>query len=149
MSVLSAQSIRGAGVITPCVSKFKRNGVSGGLSSATYDVSIAETIWMWPGRFRLASTVERFHMPSNICGTVCDKSTWARRGLAVQNTFIDPGWSGFLTIELTLHSFRFMRIKAGTPIAQIKFEWLDYSTEIPYGGKYQNQEAGPVKPRNS
>lgn len=148
MTVLSASSIKIAGVITPCVPKYKKNGVSGGLSSATYDVAIAQTIWMWPGRFRLASTVERFSMPVDICGVVCDKSTWARKGLAVQNTFIDPGWKGYLTIELTLHSWRFLRIKAGTPIAQIRFEWMDKEC-VAYDGKYQNQQAGPVKPRET
>ena len=43
-------------------------------------------------------------MPSDVLGQVCDKSTWARRGVAVQNTIIEPGWRGYLTVELTNHS---------------------------------------------
>lgn len=147
MSVLSAQSIRAHYILSPCHPKFKTFGMSGGLGSASYDVTVAETFWMWPGRFKLASTYERFEMPEDVCGIVHDKSTWVRRGLTVQNTFIDPGWKGFLTLELTLHSFRVYKIKSGTPIAQIVFHKLDEPTAYPYTGKYQDQEAGPQKPR--
>ena len=134
-------------MLTPFNYKYKFNGLSGGLGPASYDVAIAETIYMWPGRFKLASTIERFKMPTDVCATVHDKSTWARRGLCCQTTFIDPGWEGYLTLELTLHSFQFFKILAGTPIAQIVFHKLDESTEYPYQGKYQNQESGAQKPR--
>lgn len=147
MPILSAQTIRARKILYPCEEKFKRYGMSGGLGSASYDVTVAQTFWVWPGRFKLASTLEQFTMPRNVCGVVHDKSTWARRGLAVQNTFLDPGWKGFLTLELTFHSFWIYRIKKGTPIAQIVFHELDQETEIPYEGKYQDQEAGPQKPR--
>ena len=53
-----------------------------------------------PGQFLLAATVERFQMPNDLMGIVHDKSTWARRGLVVQNTVIEPGWHGYLTIEV-------------------------------------------------
>lgn len=147
MSVLSAQSIRRRGVLWPVQSKFKAFGMSGGLGSASYDVQVAETFWMWPGRFRLASTIEYFDMPNDVCGIVHDKSTWARRGLTVQNTFLDPGWKGYLTLELALHSLNFFKIYKGTPIAQIVFHELDNPTEFPYEGKYQCQEKGPQRPR--
>ena len=109
---------------------------------------IAEDVFLWPGRFILASTVEYFDMPNDLVGIVHDKSTWARRGLAVQNTVIEPGWRGYLTLELTMHAWRFQRIRAGTGIAQIMFHRLDQPAEKPYSGKYQNQERGPQPARH-
>jgi len=143
MTVLSAQSIRRRQVIMPFYEREQMYGLSFGLSANGYDVRIAEDRIMWPGRFCLASTIEEFRMPDNLMAIVHDKSTWARRGLTVQNTVIEAGWSGFLTLELTLHSFKPVIIWAGSPIAQIVFHQLDEPTEQPYSGKYQNQKRGP------
>ena len=153
MAILSRQSIAELCIthqlITPWQNNYKFCGVSGGLSHCGYDISIAEDIIMWPGRFKLASTVERFNLPDNIAMVVMDKSTWARRGLTVQNTIGEPGWGGVLTLELTLHSFKVLTIEMGTPIAQVVFHTLDEPTDYPYpkNGKYQNQEAGPQAAR--
>ena len=88
-------------------------------------------------------------MPFDVLGVVHDKSSWVRKGICVQNTIIDPGWCGFLTLELTNHwsNTRPCTIRAGTPIAQVVFHRLDQATELPYSGKYQNQERGPQKAR--
>ena len=75
--------------------------------------------------FALASTIEHVHFPNDICGTVLDKSSWARQGLAVQNTKFDPGFQGYPTIELSNHSLQTLVIRAGTPICQFKFERLE------------------------
>jgi dCTP deaminase len=91
--------------------------------------------------------MERFAMPTTLMGVVHDKSSWGRKGLAVQNTVIEPGWEGFLTVELSNHSRAIIQIKAGMPIAQIVFHRLDAMTRQPYKGKYQNQEAGPQAAR--
>jgi deoxycytidine triphosphate deaminase len=48
-----------------------------------------------PHGFALASTVERFNLHDDLAGTVRDKSSWARVGLALQNTLLDPGWRSF------------------------------------------------------
>lgn len=94
------------------------------------------------GRFTLASTMERFQMPKNLVGTVSDKSTWARKGLSVFNTVIEPGWNGYLTLELVHHANKPMIIKAGSGIAQVLFGLL--SDEGDYGdGKYQNAADKP------
>ncbi len=82
-------------------------------------------------------------MPDNVMGIVHDKSSWARKGLTVQNTVIEPGWAGFLTLELTYHGESELFVHYGDPIAQIVFHRLDEITEQPYIGKYQNQERGP------
>lgn len=145
MTILSAQSIRlQEGMVTPFVLRSVAHGMSYGLSVAGYDIRIAESLSLYPGMFRLASSVEYFNMPTQILARVADKSTWARRGLAVQNTVIEPGWRGHLTLELTNHSERMINLQAGMPIAQIIFEWLDQPTDQPYNGKYQDQPAGAV-----
>lgn len=151
MSVISGQNIRALcnGLSTPpMLDPFHErtvfNGKSFGLSIAGYDVRCAEPIHLPPGAFRLASTVEKFWMPPNVIGFVHDKSTWAREGLAVQNTVIEPGWRGFLTLELTNHNDHHeIMVLRNDPIAQIVFHWVDMDVEKPYDGKYQDQEAGP------
>lgn len=87
-------------------------------------------------------------MPTDVGARVHDKSSWARKFIVVQNTWIDPGWRGYLTLEISSRQWwRFQRIKAGTPIAQVVFDELDKFTDEPYEGKYQDQEYGPQPAR--
>jgi len=128
--------------------KRKKHGVSYGLSEAGYDIRINQTITLHPFRkFALASTYENFTMPNHLVGIVHDKSTWARRGLSVFNTVIEPGWYGYLTLELVYHGWRPLRIKAGSGIAQVIFHQTQNPAE--YSGKYQNQPNKPVAARDS
>ena len=145
MTVLSAQTIRRLGILHPCEERTSSPGttVSHGLSACGYDVRCDQWFSLRPGEFMLLSTVERFEMPRDVVGIVHDKSTWARRGLAVQNTVVEPGWQGFLTLEVTNHGVEDIICNAGTGIAQIIFHRLDEETEQPYDGKYQNQSRGP------
>lgn len=136
------------GMIDPFTERGSFGGVSYGLGPASYDMRLDQDILLWPGRFVLASTMERVEIPNDIVAIVHDKSTWARRGVAVQNTVIDPGFRGFVTLEITLHAFRFLRIRRGTAICQFSFHMLDQIVERPYRGKYQEQERGPVDARD-
>lgn len=131
--------------------KIKYQGVSHGLSEAGYDIRIKQEIRFcnpnaWHDkpspRFVLASATEEFDMPDNLVGVVHDKSTWARQGLSVFNTVIEPGWKGFLTLELLYHGDDELVIPAGAGIAQVLFTYI----ECPglYIGKYQNQSNCPV-----
>jgi dCTP deaminase len=142
--ILSAQSIRRRGIFTPFSERTKAHGMTFGLGPAGYDVRIAETVLLYPGGASLASTLEHFDMPADVLGKVADKSTWARRFLAVQNTVIEPGWRGHLTLELSNHGGERLEIVAGSPIAQIILHRLDEATDHPYVGKYQDQRAGAV-----
>ena len=99
------------------------------------------------GRFTLASAIEKFMMPNSLVGVVHDKSTWARRGLSVFNTVIEPGWQGFLTLELVYHGNEDLIIPAGAGIAQVIFSKV--AEPRSYTGKYQNQEDKPVPSRDS
>ena len=123
------------------------NGMSYGLSSAGYDVRIDQDLMILPGGFSLASTMERFDMPPDLVGIVHDKSTLARMGLTVQNTVIEPGWAGWLTLEITNHGHSLISLPKGAPIAQILFHVMSSPAERGYSGKYQNQERGPQSAR--
>jgi dCTP deaminase len=144
--ILPAQTIRQIKPITPFHERTKEFGMSYGLSAAGYDIRIAEEFYLFPNQFKLASSIEEFNMPDDVLAYVKDKSTWARQGLCVQNTVIEPGWKGYLTLELTNHSLLPLTFKIGMPIAQIIFHRLEAPTEQPYDGKYQNQLAGAQKP---
>lgn len=154
--ILSAQSIakrcRENSLIDPCCERTRHGGVTFGLSSAGYDVRVEfdeeglqGELVLEPGQFMLASTIEKFRMPNDLVGIVHDKSSWARRGLAVQNTVIEPGWTGWLTLELTNHGSEPLFLERGVGIAQILFHRLDFPTEQVYEGKYQAQKRGPVE----
>lgn len=142
-------------------------GTSFGLGEAGYDIRIKQTIHflknesgvrrvmvqegisfgVTDGRFALASAMDQFDMPDDLTGVVHDKSTWARRGLSVFNTVIEPGWKGFLTLELVYHGQGELIIPAGSGIAQVLFH--KNSQPAHYTGKYQNQEDKPVPARSS
>lgn len=140
--IIPAQEIRRRGIFSPFHERTVVRGRSFGVSSAGYDVRIAESLVLQPGEFSLASTVERFDMPNDLLGIVHDKSTWARQGLALQNTVIEPSWRGWLTLELTNHGREILVIEAGDPIAQIVLHLLSEPTEQEYVGKYQDQKQG-------
>ena len=124
--------------------KLNAHGVSYGMSEAGYDIRIKQSVILHPfKRFSLASSMEKFHMPNDLVAIVHDKSTWARRGLSVFNTVIEPGWKGWLTLELVYHGWRPLRIPAGAGIAQVIFHHLEVPAE--YNGKYQNQPDNPVR----
>lgn len=147
--ILTTKTIRRRGIISPFQERTIAHGMTFGVGFAGYDVRLefdkdGQTIQkeLHPGQFTLASTIEEFNMPRDILGIVHDKSTWARQGLAVQNTVIEPGWRGFLTLELTNHGNQPITLIAGMPIAQIVFHQLEDATSG-YTGKYQDQERGP------
>src|SRR6266702_5516512 len=150
--MLSSQSIRkrvraGTLHIVPFETRGVCDGRSYGLSSASYDVRLAQDVWLWPFFGRLASIEEYIAMPSDLAAEVKDKSSNARRFVLVQNTFIDTGWRGYLTVELTRFLPWPVLLRRGTPIAQLVFHQLDEPTENPYHGKYQDQEYGAQKAR--
>lgn len=151
--IASGETIRKLGIFHPFSERTKHNGMTFGVGPAGYDVrvefdadGIAHGRIIRPGEFILASTIERFSVPNNLLGIVHDKSTWARMGLAVQNTVIEPGWCGWLTLELTNHGTEPLAIKRGDPIAQVVFHYLDQDASVSYNGKYQDQRRGPVAP---
>lgn len=133
--------------------KMKAHGVSYGLGEAGYDIRIKQNVifsedgvevdGLWHrGRFTLASAIEEFCMPVDLVGHVADKSSWARHGLSVFNTIIEPGWCGHLTLELVYHGAGRLIIPAGAGIAQVLFHKT--TRDASYAGKYQHQPDRPV-----
>jgi len=142
--ILSAQTIRKIRPVEPFIEATKIHGMTAGLSHCGYDIRIKQDVDLAPGKFSLASSIERFTMPLNVMGVVHDKSTWARQGLSAFATVIEAGWEGHLTIELVNHGQSLLRIRAGDPIAQIVFHLIDEMVDG-YRGKYQNQADEPVQ----
>ena len=142
--IVNGKTLFDAEPIAPMMAdKFRSHGVSYGLAEAGYDIRIKQDVWLHPfKRFSLASTVEKFRMPVDLVGIVHDKSTWARRGLSVFNTVIEPGWCGFLTLELVYHRMKPLHIPAGAGIAQVLFHRIE--NPAAYAGKYQSQADRPV-----
>ena len=136
-----------APIKTMLTAKEKAHGMSHGLTECGYDVRIAQDVWVFLGRrFVLASTIEEFDVPPDLMGRVLNKSSWARQGLdASMTTNVEPGWRGFLTLELRYARAMPLFIPRGAGIAQVIFEQV--SRPVQYTGKYQDQPAGPVGPR--
>lgn len=139
--ILSGRTIRDYVGIEPFFERSKFMGMTFGLGPAGYDVRIRESVTLAPGEFQIASIVEHILMPRDVVGFVFDKSTHARRGLSLFNTVIEPGWRGYLTIELSNRGHGTIVLLPNTPIAQIQFHRTDTWCDE-YNGKYQDQ--GPV-----
>lgn len=103
-----------------------------------------EAVTDLPPSFALAHSIEDFNIPNDVVGYVCDKSTYARVMVSAFNTLFDPGFRGNATLELVNLGDQIVEIKAGDPICQIAFHWLDAATDRPYNGKYQHQPKRPV-----
>lgn len=129
--------------IGPAGYDLRLDAISWEIGDGTGTIKTCVKAWLQPNEFVLASTLEEFRMPDDVLGVVHDKSSWARRGLAAQNTVIEPGWRGFLTLELTNHGKEPICLEQGVGIVQVVFHLLDEPAAQPYNGKYQDQEAGP------
>ena len=95
-----------------------------------------------PNSFALASTVEYFKIPRNILTVCLGKSTYARCGIIVNVTPLEPEWEGHVTLEFSNTTNLPAKIYAGEGVAQMLFFESDEECEISYkdrGGKYQGQ----------
>ena len=99
-----------------------------------------------PGEFILVSTLERIEIPDDLVAQVKGKSSLGRIGLQVASTagYVDPGWKGRLTLELTNVSRLPVALYAGMRICQIYFMKLTTQADRPYGSpelgsRYQGQ----------
>lgn len=103
--ILNRNSIFSYNIMSPFWPRTKHpTGLSYGCGVASYDVCLGEDVHVTEEKCTLGVTAEHFNMPTNVCGFVKDKSSWARAGLSVFNTFIDPGWRGYLTLEFSYKS---------------------------------------------
>ena len=106
-----------------------------------------DTFLVEPNEHVLGVTIEEFAMPDDVVGICLGKSTYARLGLIVNVTPLEPGWCGFLTLELHNASNRPIRVYANEGIAQITFHEIE-RPRVTYAdrhGKYQHQVNIPVR----
>jgi dCTP deaminase len=113
-----------------------------------------EAFILHPGEFVLASTYEVVTLPDDIAGRLEGKSSLGRLGLLTHSTagFIDPGFSGHVTLELSNVATLPIKLWAGMKIGQLCLFRLSSPAEHPYGSavygsRYQGQR-GPTPSRS-
>ncbi len=159
-------------MIEPFEPRLVREGkISYGLSSYGYDIRIADEFKIFtdvfssvvdpknfdpkslvdfkgevcvipPNSFCLARSVEYFRIPRGVMGICLGKSTYARCGIVVNITPLEPEWEGHLTIEISNTTPLPAKIYANEGIAQVIFLEADEVCRVSYGdrkGKYQGQ----------
>ena len=160
------------GMIDPFVEKQKRDGViSFGLSSYGYDARVSDDFMIFtnvdnaivdpkdfskqsfverktdvcvipPNSFALARTVEYFRIPKDVLVICLGKSTYARCGLIVNVTPLEPGWEGHVTLEISNTTPLPAKVYANEGVAQFLFLKGSSPCEVNYAdrsGKYMGQ----------
>jgi dCTP deaminase len=119
------------------------------------DVGEDEPMILHPGEFMLGSTTERIGLPDDLVGRLDGKSSLGRLGLVIHSTagFIDAGWDGHITLELSNVANLPITLYPGMKIGQISFFQMTTAAERPYGArglgsKYRGQR-GPTPSRYS
>lgn len=112
-----------------------------------------EPFVLHPGEFVLGTTIERIGLPDDIVGRLEGKSSLGRLGLLIHSTagYVDPGWDGRLTLELSNVANLPIVLSPGMRIGQISFSQMSTPVDRPYGhpelgSRYQGQhEATPSR----
>ena len=161
------------GMIEPFVESQRREGcISYGLSSYGYDARVSDEFKIFtnvdnaivdpknfasnsfvdrqvdvciipPNSFALARTVEYFRVPRDVLVICLGKSTYARCGIIVNVTPLEPGWEGHVTLEFSNTTPLPAKVYANEGIAQVLFFQSDETCEVSYAdkkGKYQGQQ---------
>lgn len=105
-----------------------------------------EPFILHPGEFVLGQTLERVTLPNDLVARLEGKSSLGRLGLLIHSTagFVDAGFSGNLTLELSNVANLPITLYQGMPIGQLSFMRMDRAVDVPYGSdqngsKYQGQ----------
>jgi len=116
------------------------------------EVKDGEPFILHPGEFVLCSTIEKVRIPNTIAGRIEGKSSLGRLGLLIHSTagYIDPGWHGTITLELSNVSPLPIKLYPGMKIGQISFTTMTTEVETPYGsGKLGSKYQGDEGPQES
>jgi dCTP deaminase len=110
------------------------------------EIADDEPFVLHPGEFVLGSTLERVALPDDLVARLDGKSSLGRLGLLIHSTagFVDPGWEGNLTLELSNVANLPITLYDGMKIGQISFQRLSSPVEVGYGdarigSKYRGQ----------
>ena len=110
------------------------------------EVAEDEPFILHPGEFVLGQTLERVRLPNDLVARLEGKSSLGRLGLLIHSTagFVDAGFEGNLTLELSNVANLPITIYHGMPIGQISFMRMDGPVETPYGSEQHRQQVpGP------
>jgi len=117
------------------------------------EIGVDDVFILHPGEFVLGSTAERVALPDDLVARLEGKSSLGRLGLLIHSTagFVDAGWDGHLTLELSNVANLPITLYPGMKIGQISFLRMTGPAESPYGSgsvgsKYQGQR-GPTPSR--
>lgn len=102
-------------------------------------LSSNRSVYIHPGEFVLAATLEYFKFPDDLAGRIEGRSSWGRLGLLVHATagFVDPGFEGALTFELSNVGRLPIELKPGLRLGQVCFFQMSQLSLIPYRVKHQ------------
>lgn len=117
--------------------------------TASVEATDDDPFILHPGEFVLGSTSERVQLPNDVVARLEGKSSLGRLGLLIHSTagFVDAGWNGQLTLELSNVASLPITLYPLMKIGQISFIQMTSAADVPYGSgvlgsKYQDQE-GP------
>ena len=117
------------------------------------EIKEEDRFMLHPGEFVLGSTLERVAVPTDLVARLEGKSSLGRLGLLIHSTagFVDAGWDGQLTLELSNVANLPITLYPGMKIGQISFLKMTTPADVPYGSaavgsKYQGQR-GPTPSR--
>ncbi len=169
---LIRQFAREQGMIEPCAEPVSGGVVSYGISSYGYDMRLADEFKIYrppagrsvdpkaaraedfedftgpvltlpPQTFCLGRSLEYFRIPRNIITLCTGKSTYARCGVLVNVTPLEPEWQGHVTMQIVNTTPVPVKVYAHEGIAQVIFLANEQRPEVSYadkGGKYQNSQ---------
>ena len=104
-----------------------------------YEFEDGQHVCIMPGEFMLATTIEHIDVPVKAAAFVQGRSSIGRAGLTVQNAgFVDPGFSGHITLELKNDSPCVIVLFPGYPVTQLVYMDAE-DVSRPYSGKYNGQ----------
>ena len=112
------------------------------IGEGDFETKTEETIHIPAGSYILGRSLEYFRMPKKVIGLVLGKSTYARNGILINVTPLEPEWSGFLTISISNLSGRTAVLHPMEGIAQVLFFESDTPPLFSYKelkGKYNDQ----------
>ena len=115
-----------------------------------YTVLPTEPYILHPGEFALASTLEFIRLPANLAVRLEGRSSWGRVGLQIHSTagFVDPGFAGTITFELSNIGKVPIPLYPGLRIGQLSF-YSSAQSVIPYRAKRLSKYAGKIAPVGS
>jgi dCTP deaminase len=110
------------------------------------EASVEEPFVLHPGEFVLGATIERLTLPDDVVARLEGKSSLGRLGLLIHSTagYVDPGWEGTITLELSNVASLPIVLTPGMAIGQVSFMLMTTPVDRPYGtpglrSRYQGQ----------